>query len=271
MKNLVDDSLRLLNKILSDTYLDYLLVHIAQSRLIVFSFPVAPEIPTIYGYIVDATPNFLQKQGIITFLSNYITLQDYKSLRLVGARNRGTDMLKNLLQTRYQKFTGESLNPTGYSFYTPSMKSIASLRGLYFVAIDRKKAVEWLNSLNRRILSPGDRDQWYTEEKLNIKTMDGDPKQANFSRSNILIKMFETFWNLWKLNPKGEYAREEVLKMYKKLFKEEINPDKIGHDVGNIRDKIMPKEVLESKRLEWVWDKKKKLWIFRFNPLKSTS
>ena len=74
MEDLLNDSIRLVRKILADTFEEYVLIHIAQSSFVVFSFPASPEIPTSYGYIIDRTPAFLEKEKIIKILLGLVDM-----------------------------------------------------------------------------------------------------------------------------------------------------------------------------------------------------
>ena len=62
MEDLLNDSIRLVRKILADTFEEYVLIHIAQSSFVVFSFTASPVILLLYGYIIDRTPAFLEKE-----------------------------------------------------------------------------------------------------------------------------------------------------------------------------------------------------------------
>lgn len=139
MNDLIADSLRLLNKILSDTFEEYPLVHIAQNEYVVFSFPSFSKLPTGYGCVVDRTPQFLEREGVIKVLySGKYVIFGYKN-RLTMGRDRLEFEASELVRcaTLYEKYVGRKIDLDGYSFFT---EGAVSIRGLRFIVVNGNAA-----------------------------------------------------------------------------------------------------------------------------------
>lgn len=116
---------------------------------------------------------------------------------------------------------------------------------------------------NKKNYTPEERNYWYEDKQLKFRLKDGSTDQFDFSKAEISRKIFETFWYLWKSEGKGEYSKEEIIKKYKNLFKEELLNTKISEIVSNIRASIInPKETINN-RIIWKFNKQKTLWIFK--------
>lgn len=266
MQDLINDSLRLLSKILSDTYEDFILIHLAQTGLTVFSYPTVPAIPTGYGYILDRTPGFLIKEGIIQVLSqDRFVIQDYKPEPLNIHMNTTRANYISLAEIIYKKFSGQSISFKNYSFYSPVNLRINAMssRGLRFVVVDRKKADLWVKNktIGQITTSPEQRSYWYEDKQLKFRLENGGIDQLDFTTADISRKIFEVFWDLWK-DGAGIYSHSQIIERYKLLFKNNLASGKIGELVSNIRTSIIRPKPNISTRISWKFDHKLKVWIF---------
>lgn len=123
---------------------------------------------------------------------------------------------------------------------------------------------------DKKIKIPYKREFWYENNIFYLKLISGSILVGDFSKSNILRKVFETFYRLYENNPNSEFSQEEIYDFYKKLFKdnEEIK-GRIGKCVSNIKSKIL-KEIIERKKIQWFFDKNKKKWIFKILDFNNT-
>lgn len=275
MDNIEKDSFILLDYILSHTYEDDILVHIAQNRVRRFSYDYdRVALPTIFGYIVERVPAYLEKAGILKILtSDYFVIHRSKYVHTNTKWARLNYLVKANIQAGYKKFTKQEKLLQGYTVYKPQMMNISSIRGFNFVVIKRAKAKDWMDKIVKRvkrdkISTPQERDYYYEDKQLKFNLEGGGDDQFDFSKAEISRKLFESFWYLWKGDGKGEYTREQVVKKYKELHKEELSIGKIGEIVSNIRASIInPKPVING-RIKWKFEPRKSLWIFKISPLK---
>lgn len=273
MEDLANDALRLVSKIISDTFESYILVHIAQSEFLVFSYKSAPEVPTIYGYVIDRTPAYLENERVCKLLfSDFLLVPSTKYEYSMGQAKKLTDIvMKKAIEPGYMKFTGKNFPPYLGLLHKPEMKGLASIRGLHLAVFSRDRCIAWIKEVqetaSKPSLRPQERDYWYEDNRLNIRMIDGSVLQVNFSRAHISRTIFEVFWFLWKSNPAGAYDLSEIIDEYKKRFKDNLPTDSLGDRVSNIRATIFPPEIMSSKRVEWNYNRIKKKWIFRLNPI----
>lgn len=271
MEDLKEDARKLLEKVLSDNYEENILVHLVQTENLVCSYPNVPEIPTNYGYVIDSTPYYLQDKGVLSILtSNEFAIQkNYEDLEQEG---QYVEACRNLLGKKWEKFTKEDgIFSQLYDFYTPKSKELKEIRGLHFVVISRKKAEEWISKQNigEHIEIPLGRDYFYENKHLKFKLADGSVDSFDFSNSKVGYPIFETFWQLWKANSKGEYTNDEIKRKYKELFKNDLDVSRLGEIISNLRSSIINRRPLIRNRIVWLHTRKKVdgKWIFKVFPL----
>jgi len=270
MENLKYDCLRLINRILSDTFEDFVIVHLAQSEFEVFSYPGSPEIPTAYGYVIDRTPQYLEREGVLKILynGNFVISDYFNRLATTPTQKQFHDILVTVLQRSYREFTGSVWDFSLYSITTPTQKNIApnGARGLVYVVIDRKKATNWkektLNEASQTISSQQQRPFWYENRQLFFKLANGSVESLDFSKAEQSRKIFEAFFYL-SSDGVGKYTSDKIALKYKQLHKGELEVSRIGELVSNVRDKIVKPKVSISDRIEWKFDKSSGEWIFK--------
>lgn len=270
MENLIKDSISLLKNLLSDTFGEYLLTHIANVTQSKIKFPDGYRlsgVSAIYGYDVNDTPGFLENEGVLRILSSgYLAIHDSQAGHLAGDSRRNNDMLHELVPNKYKKFTGQTGQFAAYTFYMPYERTRLPLKGLHWVVINRRRADDWVSKIENRLVaakiqSPDQRNFWYESQQLKFKLKDGSFDQVDFSKAKTSRELFEAFWHLWKAGGSGEYSRQQIANMYQKLFDKDLQLDRIGEIVSNIR-KSMINPVL-TNLIEWKWDRKKNAWIFK--------
>jgi len=268
MENLVFDSFRLINKILSDTYEENVLVHISQSELLTYSFPRSPEIRTCYGYVIDRTPDYLEKVGILKILIRDDYVLPYNRFSTYESLKKFYSKIQKSVSENYTKFTGEMGDFSRFGFFSPKQKNISesSGRGLCYVVINRERAKKWIDGFkkndDKKVNNPEERPYWYENKQLFFRLSNGSIDQLDFAKANVSRRIFETFWFLWT-DGKGEYEVDEILKKYKDVNKIDIDSGKIGELVGNIRDKIIKPKINLRDRIIWEYNKSSKRWTFK--------
>ncbi|MFZ5534606.1 MAG: hypothetical protein ACOY3M_00400 [Patescibacteria group bacterium] len=121
-----------------------------------------------------------------------------------------------------------------------------------------------LSSTRSLFVTPTDRSYTYENSQLIFRLTDGSTDQFDFSRADKSRKMFEAFWDLWKKDNTGRYTIKQICESYKLVNKEEIEVvTKIGETVTNIRSTIIEPKHRIKDNVEWQFDRKKNLWIFR--------
>jgi hypothetical protein len=140
---------------------------------------------------------------------------------------------------------------------------IVDLNGLNLITIRERLGLPEVKK--SFFVLPQDQKYFYDHDTkaLIFQLSGGSSDQFDFSRAKISRKVFEAFWNLWKKNNNGEYSRDEVCAMYKKLHNEPILPARVGEIVSNIRSTIINPKILIKDKLEWGFDQDKQCWIFR--------
>src|SRR5690606_39103903 len=109
------------------------------------------------------------------------------------------------------------------------------MRGQMAILVNRVALDNFLNTVSKKIKTPTDRDSWYENKRFHLKMADDSWLQANFNKSKSMYKTFETFWNLWQSDGKGEYTRDQFAKKFKQLYGETPASDKAGHDKGSLK------------------------------------
>lgn len=108
---------------------------------------------------------------------------------------------------------------------------------------------------------PNERIYWYENQQLKFKLSNGSIDQFDFEKATISRKMFETFWNLWQGDESSEYTQIQVRQKYKELFGND--PGDIGKTVANIRTSIIYPKAAINGRIEWRFNRKKQVWMFK--------
>ena len=272
MENLDYDALRLIGKILGDTFEDNILVHISQTEYVVYSFPASAEIPSCYGYIVDRTPEYLEKKGVLKILlRNQYAVNDFRQSTIPQYQRPMIEFLAEQAGIGYKNFTKKTRDFSHYSFYAPALKNIAvsAARGLCFVVVNRKRAMKWMDDLKlkerQRVSFPEERPYWYEMGQLHFRLADGSTDQLDFSKAPISRKIFEAFWSLWVTDNKGEYTAEEIVKKYKEIHRETFEASKVGERVSNARTTIVNRKVTIRDRVVWEYNKTSNKWIFKLS------
>jgi len=116
------------------------------------------------------------------------------------------------------------------------------------------------------VVLPIDRTYVYENAQLMFRLSDGSTDQLDFSRAEKSRMMFEAFWDLWKKDTSGEYTVTQICQSYKRVNKEELEMvTKIGETVTNIRSTILEPKHRIKDNIEWRFDRKRGVWIFRIN------
>ncbi len=181
MENLRKDAINLVKNILSDTYKENLLIHIAQLNLQRLPSYISDRPSMIYGYRLTDTPQFLEKEGILSILcSRYFAIHDAKWVHFTGGSKRNNEMLHEIVPNKYERFTNKTFPFSAYSFYYPQVP----LEGLHWFVINRKKALEWINKYsnedtsNKKII-PITLPQGTKWENITLKFIDGHDVQIS--------------------------------------------------------------------------------------------
>lgn len=102
----------------------------------------------------------------------------------------------------------------------------------------------------------------YQNQVLFFKLGDNTSDSIDFSGADILRNIFESFWELRKRETRPDFKPQEVITMYKELFKKDIEPHYLAGQVSNIRTKkINPKQNLKE-RFKIDFDRDSQTWIF---------
>lgn len=190
----------------------------------------------VYVYKKVETPFFLEKLGIIEFL----TLDDKMDM-------------KTFLHYAPYKTSPYQILPYGKGFYKISFNIV--------------KAEEWVKKiLNRNIDSNFELKESqtcsYSKGKLFLKLENGQIEVLDLSTCKLLKPIFESFYKLNEETGKNLFSKEEILKKYEEITGEIIEWRLfIKRKSTIIAKKINIKPSLR-KRIIWEYDKKEKKYRF---------
>lgn len=104
----------------------------------------------------------------------------------------------------------------------------------------------------------------YQNKVLFFKIGDGTPDSIDLSSADDLRGVFEAFWELRKQSnpPKIRFKPEEVLTIYKELFKDIITRQKLASRVSNFRRTKLNSKSHLRERFKIEFDKNSHEWIF---------
>ena len=129
-----------------------------------------------------------------------------------------------------------------------------------------KERLHMAPSATSVVILPIDRSYMYENAQLMFRLSDGSTDQLDFSRADKSRMMFEAFWDLWKKDNSGEYTIKQICDSYKRVNKEDLEMvTKIGETVTNIRSTILEPKHRIKDNIEWRFDRKRGVWIFRIN------
>ncbi|MCL5409649.1 MAG: hypothetical protein M1607_02190 [Patescibacteria group bacterium] len=275
MKNkLVDDAQNLAGKIQEyldlDTAKDWEILNIVWDEAGNDS-PFSDKYSSInraFGYLHDKTPELLEKHHVIEGKTKGWWYVDIVWNKGLWGQTRPQDLAMddNITDIARNKGYIPKDKIVKYYFDVPTDDLGPKMRGQMSILVNKIALKKFLNFTSKDIKVPIDRDYWYESKRFNLKMVDGSWLQANFNRSKEMYKTFETFWNLWQSDGKGEYTSSQYVKKFKQLHNETPRSDRAGHDKGGLKSSIL-KEIFDTGRLEWSFIRKKQLWIFKIHPL----
>lgn len=273
MENVILNEALRLAKIIYQSFLpdeQWLIVNIALHKKDTFLIQGYPDIPTVFGYRFDKTTLLLEKHGVI----------EGKTPGLLYVRITVTDSYYGryiLPEATIIDDIGWIAREKGYinhdqlvEYYNDGNSFGPRMHGQAAILVSRRALELFIKQQGDKfpITSQQNQDYWYTDKQLKFRLSNGRVDQLDFSRAEFSRKFFETFWELWSADGKGEYTPKQIVDMYKRIFKgESLREGKIGEMVSNIRSKIIAPKTLLSSRIKWSFDRQEKLWIFRIFPL----
>jgi len=246
------------------------------------TFRVEKQIDFLRDYIKKQIEFINPKDLTIWEKKLVLSFWPRNSLATLSRVNKPFRLLEPLAALWFGKFI--DVNSLGFSgSYDPDKPEIADfwffanislVRDVDSFDVDEIRLAFGIPISGTKIKHPKDRSYWYENNVFYIKLASGEVLAGDFNRSkdkkDVLRKIFEAFYKLYEADGKGEYTREEVKSKYKNLFNDEITNEKIGENVSNARSKILSR-IMKTERLQWKFDRKKKVWIFKILPLSNPS
>lgn len=275
--SVISDAIRLVQVIQNSLLPEdkWTIVNIAKDKRASFVLDGYPSIPTSFGYNYDKTLLLLQKHGVIVDLAGgwwFVGISNIPSYWTKYIRPNLT-IVNDIEWTAHDK--GYLAKDKCIEYYYDEHESTGPKKhGQAAVLINVKNLNKFLTKFcnDRFIKAPSDRDHWYEHKKLNFRLTDGSTDDFDFSTADVLRKTFETFWELWIGDGVGGYTRQQIIEKYNQLFKDkELHSGLIGDRVGNIRRTILNTKPLIKNRVEWRFDFKEKIWVFKIFDLQNKS
>lgn len=272
MKNVTEEAIDLAFR-LKDAILpsrDWDIFNIALNKSETFILSNYFKIPKSYGFTQSNTPLFMLQNGAFEAATHgwwYIGICPINSqFSRVFPREFPLDE-KITEFARVKKYlTNDEMVEYYYNVINDEWGP--KLHGQMAVLVSRKSLENFINKFSKGNLAtiPVNREYWYENGIFQIKLTGGAMESVDYSRAKEDRAIFETFYELWKADGRGEYQVAEIVKMYRKINKRDLVSGRIGEKASNARNKIFKKPLLE-KRIIWGFNKNTKLWDFKILPL----
>lgn len=272
MKNVIEEAIDLANR-LKDAILpsrDWDIFNIALNKSETFTLRNYLKIPKSYGFFQSNTPIFMLQNGAIEAATQGWWYVGICSTKSQFSRVFPQEFLIDEKITDFARAKKRLTNNEMVEYYYNVIKDEwgPKMHGQMAVMVSRKSLENFVNKFAKGNLAaiPVNREYWYENGIFQIKLMGGAVESIDYSNAHEDRAIFETFYELWKADGRGEYQRAEIVKMYKKISRRDLISGRIGEKVSNARNKIFKKPLLE-KRIVWGFNKNTKLWDFKILPL----
>lgn len=264
--NVVQDAVGLAKAIL-DSLLPtdrWTIVNVARNGDRIINLTNISEIPPSFGYSFDNVQRLLHQEGVIEAVvrDRWFAKVVNTPLRSAATKNDPITSIARkkgyMSSAQYAKFY-ESIDLYIRSKFGPKMSGQAA------ILINVNSLLEFVKKYNS--LKTTQRDYIYENGELHITLKNGSNCTLDLSKAHILRPVFESFFYLFHEGNSTLFTKEEVLKKYRELSRNEIDWRVLIKRKSSIVGKMINTKDCLKKRISWKYDNKEKKYKFEILPL----